>query len=79
MDVPQMYGVDAGLAATSAGGGLLLLVAVWWSWTGDGIRVPRERWPALVRLTAAAGWLLFAGGLFVQLAAYVAQVGATRW
>jgi hypothetical protein len=74
-----MMPVNAGLAAVFLGGLILLVVAGWWSWVGDGIAVPRERWPGAVRLFAFAGWALFVGGLLVQLAAYLAQVGAARW
>jgi hypothetical protein len=79
MEVPTMLVVDAGYAAILAGGMLLLMVAFWWSWAGDGIEVPRERWPAAIRAAAMAGWALFIGGIFVQLVGYVAQVGVARW
>jgi hypothetical protein len=74
-----MLVVSAGLAAVFAGGLVLLGVAVWWSWTGDGIAVPRPRWPAVVRLGAVVGWALFVGGILVQVVAYLAQVGVARW
>jgi hypothetical protein len=79
MDVPAMLGVDAAYGATVLGGLLLLAVAMWWSWAGDGIEVPRESWPGTIRTAAVAGWALFVGGLLVQLAAYLAQLGAARW
>jgi hypothetical protein len=71
--------VNAGLAAVFAGGLVLLGVALWWSWTGDGIAVPRPRWPTAVRLGAVVGWALFAGGLLVQVVGYLVQVGVARW
>lgn len=79
MGVPVFMVVNAGLAMTFLGAGLLLLVAVWWSWTGDGIEVPRERWPGAVRLAAVAGWLLWAGGIGVQVIGQFDQVGVARW
>lgn len=79
MDVPMMLGVNVGYAATVLGGLLLFAVAAWWTLASDGIEVPRESWPAAVRGAAVAGWALFAGGLAVQLAAYLAQLGAARW
>jgi hypothetical protein len=79
MAVPMFSTVNTGLAMTLAGGGLLLLAALWWAWAGDGIEVPRDRWPALARLSATAGWLLWAGGLVVQVAGQFVQVGVARW
>jgi hypothetical protein len=79
MAVPIFNVVNLGLALTFLGGGLLLLVAVWWSWAGDGIEVPRDRWPALARLAAMAGWLLWAGGFAVQLLGHFGMVGVARW
>ena len=79
MAVPVFTVVNAGLAMTFLGGGLLLLIALWWTVTGDGIEVPRSRWPAPVRLGAMAGWLLWVGGLAVQVARTVRQVGVARW
>ena len=79
MAVPAMMVVNAGLTAVFNGGLLLLLVAMWWSWTGDGIEVPRERWPGVVRAAAAVGWALFAGGIFVQIIGHFAQVGVATW
>ena len=67
MAVPVFLVVNAGLAMTFLGGGLLLLIAIWWTTAGDGIEVPRQRWPASVRLGAIAGWLLWLGGLAVQV------------
>jgi len=75
MEVPEMFLVDGGYAATLLGGLMLLGVAVWWSWAGDGIEVPRERWPRPVRMAAVAGWALFAGGILLQVVGYLAQVG----
>ncbi len=79
MGVPAMYVVDGGLAAAFVGGGILLLVAVWWSWRGNGIAIARDRWPAPVRLLAVAGWVLWLGGMAVQLLGHVAAVGVARW
>lgn len=79
MGVPTMDVVNAGLAAVFAGGLLLLAIALWWSRTGDGIEVPRERWPGVVRAAAAVGWALFAGGIFVQIIGHFAQVGVASW
>jgi hypothetical protein len=77
--VPEMMPVNAGLAAVFLGGLILLAVAAWWSWVGDGIAVPHERWPGAVRLAAAAGWALFAGGILLQLIGYFGEVGVARW
>ena len=79
MDVPLMFAVDAGYTATCLGGLLLLAVAAWWSWAGDGIEIPRERWPGAMRMAAAAGWGLFIAGILVQTVSYFAQVGVARW
>jgi hypothetical protein len=79
MGVPLMTGVNLGLLATFVGAGLLLVTALWWTAAGDGISVPRERWPAPVRGLAVAGWALWAGGLAVQVAAHFVQVGVARW
>ena len=49
MAVPVFNLVNAGLAMTFLGGGLLLLIALWWTVKGDGIAVPRSRWPAPFR------------------------------
>ena len=46
MAVPVFTVVNLGLAMTFLGGGLLLLVALWWTLDGDGIEIPRQRWPA---------------------------------
>lgn len=75
MSVPAMVSTNAGLAALFLGGLLLLAVAGWWSWAGDGISIPRERWPAAMRLAAAAGWGLFVAGIVLQLIGYFGQVG----
>jgi len=79
MEVPTMFLVDAGYGATLLGGLLLVAVAAWWSWAGDGIAVPRERWPATVRTAAVAGWALFLGGILTQVVSYFATVGAASW
>jgi hypothetical protein len=79
MDVPSMFLVDGGYLAVVLGGLLLLAVAMWWSWAGDGIEVPRERWPGAVRAAALVGWALFIGGLLLQVASYLAHVGVARW
>jgi len=78
MPVWEMVVVNAGYAGVLLGGVLLLLVAVWWS-ASDGIRVPRERWPAVARAAAVAGWGLFIAGMVVQVVGYVAHVGVARW
>jgi hypothetical protein len=79
MAVPVFTVVNLGLAMTFLGGGLLLLVALWWSIKGDGIEIPRSRWPAPVRFGAMAGWLIWAGGLAVQLLGQFSMVGVARW
>ena len=79
MSVPTMHMVDLGLAAMLAGGALLFLVAVWWSWAGDGVEIPRERWPGLTRLAAVAGWGLVIGGIAAQIAGFLGPVGVTRF
>lgn len=79
MDVPTMLGVNIGLLAAFAGGGLLLATALWWTRAGDGISVARDRWPGPVRAMATAGWLLWVGGLVVQVLAHFGQVGVARW
>lgn len=79
MGVPTMVSVNAGLAAVFLGGLLLLGVAGWWAWTGDGIAVPRERWPGPVRLAAAAGWGFFLAGIALQLIGYFGQVGVASF
>jgi hypothetical protein len=70
-----MYSVTTGLVLAVLGGGVLLLVAAWWSWASDGVSLPRERWPGPVRLAAAAGWGFFMAGIAVQLVGYFVQVG----
>lgn len=79
MAVPSMLVVNAGLAAIFGGAGLLLLTALWWSWAGDGISVPRERWPGPVRAMATLGWLLWVGGMALQLLGQFGPVGVARW
>ncbi len=79
MDVSVMLSVTAGLTVVILGGCVLLLVAGWWSWTGDGISVPRERWPGAVRLAAAAGWGLFLAGILLQVIGYFMQVGLANF
>ncbi|HWC05413.1 MAG TPA: hypothetical protein VHF87_21875 [Methylomirabilota bacterium] len=79
MAVPLFTVVNAGLAITLLGAGLLLLVALWWTWASDGIEVPRQRWPAAARFGAMAGWLLWLGGFAVQLAGFFGPVGVARW
>jgi hypothetical protein len=79
MAVPVFTVVNVGLAMTFLGGGLLLLIALWWTVKGDGIEVPRSRWSAPVRLGAMAGWLLWVGGLAVQLLGQFGMVGVARW
>jgi hypothetical protein len=74
-----MHSVTTGLILVLLGGGVLLLVAGWWSWAGNGISLPRERWPREVRLAAAAGWALFLAGIVVQLVGYFGQVGLAHF
>ena len=79
MGVPAMGVVNAGLAAVFLGGGILLAVALWWSATGDGIGISRDRWPAPVLVAGIAGWVLWVGGLAAQVLGYFAVVGVGRW
>jgi hypothetical protein len=79
MAVPAFTVVNLGLAMTFLGAGLLLLVAIWWTWTGDGIEIPRQRWPRAARLGAMAGWLLWSGGFAIQLLGFFGPVGVARW
>jgi len=79
MEVPAMFVVDGGLLAAFLGGGLLLLVAIWWSIRGNGITVAREAWPVPVRMAALAGWVLWIGGLAVQVLGHFGWVGVARW
>ena len=79
MSVPEMMTVNAGLAAVFLGGLILLAVAGWWSWVGDGIAVPRERWPGALRLAALAGWGLFVAGLVLQVVGYFTAVGVANF
>jgi hypothetical protein len=79
MAVPIFMVVNLGLAMTLLGGGLLLAVALWWTWASDGIEVPRQRWPNPVRFGAMVGWGLWVGGLVVQIAGMFDHVGVARW
>jgi hypothetical protein len=79
MAVPIFTIVNAGLAMVFLGGGLLLLIALWWAWTGDGIEIPRQRWPLVARLGALAGWILWLGGIAVQILGQFGMVGVARW
>jgi hypothetical protein len=79
MAVPVFTMVNVGLAMTFLGAGLLLLIALWWTRASDGVEVPRQRWPAIVRFGAMAGWLLWVGGFVVQLVGFFDQVGVARW
>ena len=79
MAVPIFFGVAKALFFTFAGGLALLVVAVWWSWAGDGIAIPRERWPVPVRFLALLGWGCFIGGILGQVLAQVLHVGVARW
>lgn len=79
MAVPIFTVVNLGLLMSFLGAGLLLVVAVWWSVKGDGIEIPRARWPVSMRLGAMAGWLLWAGGLAVQVLGQFGMVGVARW
>ena len=79
MGVPIFAMVNVGLAMTFLGAGLLLLIALWWTWASDGVDVPRQRWPAMARFGALAGWLLWVGGFVIQLVGFFDQVGVARW
>jgi len=79
MAVPIFTVVNLGLALTFLGGGVLLLVAIWWSVKGDGIEIPRRQWPNPVRFGAMLGWALWLGGLAVQIAGMFGHVGVARW
>jgi hypothetical protein len=79
MAVPAFTVVNVGLAMTFLGGGLLLLIALWWARASDGIEVPRGSWPATARFGAMAGWLLWVGGFAVQLLGHFGMVGVARW
>jgi hypothetical protein len=79
VSVHEMMPVNTGLAAQFLGGLILLAVAGWWSWAGDGIAVPRERWPGPVRLAALAGWVLFVVGIALQVVGYFVHVGVARF
>ncbi|MFQ5520044.1 MAG: hypothetical protein ACE5FK_01490 [Candidatus Methylomirabilia bacterium] len=71
--VPQ---VASGYGLTLLGGFLLLVAAVWWSVASGGIRLDPK--PAVWRLLAFAGWVLFTLGFLWQIIGYVA-IGATTW
>jgi hypothetical protein len=78
MAVPAMGVVNAGLAATFAGAGLLLLAGLVWAWRGNGL----EAGPAAagaVRVIGAVGWLLWIGGLVLQVAGQFGPVGVASW
>ena len=79
MAVPIFFGVAKMWFITALGGVALLLSAVWWSAAGDGIEVPRERWPVPVRLLALVGWGCFIGGLLGQVLTQFLHVGVARW
>jgi hypothetical protein len=79
MAVPVFFGVATALFFTFAGGLALLAVAVWWAWSGDGIAVPRERWPLPIRALALFGWGCFIGGILGQVLAHVIHVGVASW
>jgi hypothetical protein len=79
MAVPIFTVVNVGLAMTFLGGGLLLLVAIWWTRASDGIELPRQRWPAAAFFGAMAGWLLWIGGLAVQILGQFGMVGVATW
>ena len=79
MAVPIFTVVNLGLAMTFLGGGLLLMVAIWWTYASDGIEMPRQHWPGAVRHGAMAGWGLWLAGLAVQIAGMFDQVGVARW
>ena len=79
MAVPILTVVNLGLAMTFLGGGLLLMIALWWTHASDGIEMPRQHWPGAVRLGAMAGWGLWLAGLAVQIAGMFDQVGVARW
>jgi hypothetical protein len=79
MAVPVFTVVNIGLAMCFLGGGVLLLVALWWAWKGDGVEVPRRHWPAAARFGAMAGWLLWVGGLALQVLGLFGMVGVARW
>ena len=80
MGVPVFTVVNVGLAMTFLGGGLLLLVAalvVAGPATGSRSRASAGRRP---RASAAlAGWLLWVGGIAVQVLGQFGMVGVARW
>jgi hypothetical protein len=79
MAVPVFTVVNLGLLLTFLGGGLLTLIGLWWTVKSDGIEIPRTQWPAALRLGAMAGWLLWVGGLAVQVLGQFGMVGVARW
>ncbi|PYM54113.1 MAG: hypothetical protein DMD79_25170 [Candidatus Rokuibacteriota bacterium] len=79
MGVPAMYLVDGGLTLAFLGGGLLLLVALWWSFRGNGVALARDGWPVPVRLAALGGWVLWVGGLALQVLGHFGMVGVATW
>ena len=79
MAVPIFTVVNLGLAMTFLGGGVLLVIALWWTCASDGIEIPRQHWPGSVRIGAMAGWGLWLAGLAVQIAGMFDQVGVARW
>jgi hypothetical protein len=79
MGVPVFMVVNVGLVMMFLGAGLLLLIALWWARAGDGIEIPRPRWPVAIRLAAMAGWLLWLGGIGVQVIGQFDKVGVARW
>jgi hypothetical protein len=79
MAVPVFTVVNVGLTMMFLGGALLLLVALWWTRASDGVAVPRQDWPAPARFGALAGWLLWVGGIAVQLLGQFGMVGVARW
>ena len=79
MAVPIFTVVNLGLALAFMGGGVLLVIAVWWTWASDGIEIPRQHWPNAARFGAMAGWALWLGGLAVLVAGMFGHVGVARW
>ena len=79
MAVPVFTMVNAGLAMTFLGGGLLLLIALWWTLAGDGIEIPRSSVARGAAFGAMAGWLLWAGWLGVKDLGHLGMVGVARW
>jgi hypothetical protein len=79
MAVPIFSVVNLGLALTFLGGGLLLLIGLWWTVASDGVQVERARWPAAARFGAMGGWFLWVGGLALQVLGMFGMVGVARW